>query len=365
MKTLLKISEKFQAINYNQDNYHVGGGLYGSGKFASNRHEDANNDPGKLTLGETCQMFKKATKLETDYIKEIIEFKYRDLEWHHAGKLPKQYGGGMKKTYFVNSEQIVFLSKNFDAIVCEFEQAKVLAQNKKEQEAKKEAAKLDFLNRYAKRFIRVSSTPSHGHYFTTDSEMDGKYGWFPANHKYNMTVYYSGWEFDDEETYQKYLDFDRTEKEKGRIKLRQNGLDSNIANFLEKTEGYSIEKVLENKDAVCDLVAKLISLPSPDLVFSPDFKRRPDEFLTENEQNARAAYHAFISSQGEAFGSSYERRLAHEAHDEKYHTLAMDRFDADKAKWLASDEVENQRIKFVKDQAVYAKLFKKLTKLVK
>jgi hypothetical protein len=37
------ISSKFCTVNYNENNYSIGGGLV-SNKFASNRHEDARND---------------------------------------------------------------------------------------------------------------------------------------------------------------------------------------------------------------------------------------------------------------------------------------------------------------------------------
>lgn len=230
MNNLSKISQKYKEVNFNTDNYHVGGGL-SDGKFASNRHEDARSDSGKVTLGEACQMFKKATKLDLQYIKEVIDFKYPNLEWHHAGKLPKQYGGGMKKTYFVNSEQLVFLADNFTKIMSDFEQAKLSTKNKRDEASRKEAAKNEFLRNNAKEFYRKSSTPNHPYYITTDREMDGKYGWFPADSKYNMTVYYSGWEFDSEETYQAYLDFDRTDEQKRRILLNKNGMDCRQADF--------------------------------------------------------------------------------------------------------------------------------------
>ena len=61
MKNLQKIIEKYSKLNFNADNYSVGGGLCDSGKKASNRHEEALNDLGKLTQGKCAAMFKKAT----------------------------------------------------------------------------------------------------------------------------------------------------------------------------------------------------------------------------------------------------------------------------------------------------------------
>ena len=97
------ICDKYCSIQHNDYNYSIGGGLDGS-KFASRRHEDAKYDEGKLTLGEATQLFKKATGLETDAVREVLEYAVPNMEWHHAGQLPKSYGGGMKKTYFLNAD---------------------------------------------------------------------------------------------------------------------------------------------------------------------------------------------------------------------------------------------------------------------
>ena len=78
---LEKIAKKFTAINYNEDNYSVGGGLDGA-KFASNRHEDANNDEGKLTEGKATQLFKTATGLELEKVKrKVPAFKNFNFCW--------------------------------------------------------------------------------------------------------------------------------------------------------------------------------------------------------------------------------------------------------------------------------------------
>ena len=108
------ICNKYCSIQHNDDNYSIGGGLDGV-KFASRRHEDAREDEGKLTLGEATQLFKKATGLEIDAVREILEYAVPNMEWHHAGKLPKAYGGGMKKTCFLNAEEICNVASNWDA----------------------------------------------------------------------------------------------------------------------------------------------------------------------------------------------------------------------------------------------------------
>lgn len=203
MKTLLKIEEKYSSLKHNDNNYSVGGGLDGS-KFASNRHEDANNDPGKLTLGKAVQMFKKATGMEITFIKEVLEYAVPNMEWHHAGKLPKAYGGGMKKTYFLNATEIVDVAKNWQSYVDKLELSKAAAKQAMEDKSTLEARKLVFLQKYAKKLERVENKPIF--FYQTAQEMNGKYGWFDSTYKsYNMTEYYSGWEFESEERFHEFI----------------------------------------------------------------------------------------------------------------------------------------------------------------
>ncbi|MBK7885451.1 MAG: hypothetical protein IPJ81_17925 [Chitinophagaceae bacterium] len=117
---LEKIAKKYCSIQFNEDNYAIGGGLDGE-KFASRRHEDAKFDEGKLTEGAATQLFKKATGLELDLVKAIINYAVPNMEWHHAGKLPKAYGGGMKKTYFLNAKEICDLATNFNTYLGKYQ----------------------------------------------------------------------------------------------------------------------------------------------------------------------------------------------------------------------------------------------------
>lgn len=201
-KKLQAIQAKYCNRNYNQDNYSVGGGLT-DGKFASNRHEDAKYDEGKLTLGECTQLFKKATGLETKVVTEIIEFKFPSLEWHHAGKLPKRYGGGMKKTYFVNSEEICVLASNWETISAAYFE-KTNAKKTAEALHKERHTRMHNFRVANATFIeRITNVPDN--FDVTYREMHGKYGWFEAQSRYNMTVYYSGWQFPSAEVYNQYL----------------------------------------------------------------------------------------------------------------------------------------------------------------
>lgn len=195
MKTLEAIVKKFENKEYNKNNYYIGGGL-SEDSFASRRHEDAKLDEGKLTLGEATQLFKKATGLPTEKVKEIIKNALPYMEWHHAGKLPKSYGGGMKKTYFVNSEEMVFLAKNWGSLCGNLSEEKSFEERKKE-----------FLEKNAKRFERKPFEEVNFKLsFIEKQEMNGKYGWFRSeNKRYNLREYLTGWEFPDEETLKKWI----------------------------------------------------------------------------------------------------------------------------------------------------------------
>jgi|GEM_PF-1441772 len=200
---LAKIAEKFSAINYNENNYEIGGGL-SFGKFASVRHEDAKNDEGKVTLGEATAMFKKATGLDSDTLKAIFTYAVPNMEWHHAGKLPKAYGGGMKKTYFLNAQEITDIATNFERYHNRVELS--VATKKQEEEEKKslEERRLEFLEANAERVVRLSSRPSF--FFLIKREMEGKYGWFDSSNKsYNLPEYFTGWKFHSEEAYNNYF----------------------------------------------------------------------------------------------------------------------------------------------------------------
>lgn len=199
---LQKICDKYCTIESNNDNYSIGGGL-ACDAFASRRHQDAKFDEGKLTEGQATQLFKKATGLDLDVVKSVINYAVPNMEWHHAGKLPKSYGGGMKKTYFLNAAEICDIAKNWDSYIEKLaiskETARTAADMAKEIEAKKQA----FLNENATRVNRVETKPTF--FYQTAQEMNGKYGWFDSRYKsYNMTEYFSGWEFSSEEKYHEF-----------------------------------------------------------------------------------------------------------------------------------------------------------------
>lgn len=199
---LEKIAKKYAELKHNEDNYEIGGGL-SNGAFASRRHEDAKYDKGKLTEGEATQLFKKTTDLDIDYIKAILNYAVPNMEWHHAGKLPKSYGGGMKKTYFLNATEIIDIATNWYSYCEKYEisqqQKRFDLEVKKSLEQKRE----EYLILNATKKVRVEKVGPY--FYETNKEMNGKYGWFCSYGKYySMTEYYTGWEF---ETAGKYTEF--------------------------------------------------------------------------------------------------------------------------------------------------------------
>ena len=200
---LENICNKYCSVKHNEDNFSIGGGLDGE-KFASRRHEDAREDGGKLTLGEATQLFKKATGLDINTVREVLEYTVPNMEWHHAGKLPKSYGGGMKKTYFLNASEICECAKNWDENILKLNISKAEKIKQAEEKQAFESRKLEFLNNNAKSVRRIANQPTF--FYETDREMNGKYGWFSSYEKnYTMTEYYSGWEFETEEKKNEFL----------------------------------------------------------------------------------------------------------------------------------------------------------------
>ncbi|MAM28693.1 MAG: hypothetical protein CMC13_06685 [Flavobacteriaceae bacterium] len=195
-QNLKTIIDKYEKIEYSNDNYYLGGGL-SEQKFASVRHEDAKNDKGKLTLGEATSLFERISGLKRWKVKEVIlnAIPYRQMEWHHAGKLPKSYGGGMKKTFFLDCLQICTLAKEWKILVSNYEE-----ECEKHDKLVKKRKKI--LTR-AEHFCRVTNLPKNSYVIST--EMKGKYGWFECEgSRYNLQKYYSGYSFKTKKMCEKY-----------------------------------------------------------------------------------------------------------------------------------------------------------------
>ncbi len=200
---LQKIVEKYTQVQFNEDNYSIGGGL-DDVAFASRRHQDAKYDEGKLTEGKATQLFIKATGLEIHYVKAIINYAVPNMEWHHAGKLPKSYGGGMKKTYFLNAKEIIDIATNWDSYCEKYELSRAEARKAEETKKLLEEKKQEFLNKVAKKVVRVTEKPKY--FVETNREMEGKFGWFSSYGKsYNLPEYYTGWEFQTKEDLEAYI----------------------------------------------------------------------------------------------------------------------------------------------------------------
>ncbi len=207
---LEKIIENFKERNF-EDNFYIGGGLVGY-KFASNRHENARNDNGKMTEGEATQMFKKATKMSTEEVKEIINFAIPNMEWHHAGKLPKEYGGGMKKNYFLNKEQIINLAENWDKHKenkIDFIKDQQIKKKEKEIKSFFQKKYMDENATYCSRKT-LSEIFNFSFFYETNLEMQGKHGWFKSDSKYKLENFYTGYQFKTKEQYENYFNIAKT-----------------------------------------------------------------------------------------------------------------------------------------------------------
>jgi len=193
-----KLKNKYSNIDYNKDNYSIGGGLSGG---MSNRNMNAKYDSGKLTVPQFITKFVTAYKkdknidLDKKIINTILKSKF-NFEWHHAGFLPKSYGGGMKKIYYINSEEIIKFLNNFEEYLNEFN-------NQKQEIISKENLLKDLINKNILiKFTREKILPEYS--IKVEEEMNGKYGWFPATSKYKMDIYYSGYKFNNKDNYDKY-----------------------------------------------------------------------------------------------------------------------------------------------------------------
>lgn len=182
-----------------------GGGLASNitGKFESNRHAIARME--KITFGEAVKELAKkkngGLKISANELLEIYRTLFGETEWHHAGKLPKQYGGGMKKTYFLNevptSQQVKDWKERFSVIQQEKENQKITEQKRKEIKEK-------FAKKNGEVFFRVLEENVPKFSVVEKEEMSGKYGWFDASYRYNLPRYYSGVSFKSKKGLENY-----------------------------------------------------------------------------------------------------------------------------------------------------------------
>lgn len=200
-KKLRNFLAKYANENYNKDNYFVGGGLIGG---MSQRNFDAKYDPGKLTLDQAAQKIAGIFEIEKIIVKSIIEIK-EDLEWHHAGFLPKNYGGGMRKIYYVNAVQMLNVVSNFEAFYNDYLDREECNRIKEAAELVARAKRDEFLKVFGKPFSRESADNLPKNNVITLSEMYGKYGWFESKKfTYKLPEYHSGYSFDLPELVDKF-----------------------------------------------------------------------------------------------------------------------------------------------------------------
>jgi len=148
-------------------------------------------------------MFAKATGLTIKEVKEVLNYAVPCMEYHHAGLLPKSCGGGMKKTYFLNSRQIYNVAREWNVYREKLKLSKIYNKNEDEKERNLKIRRFNFLKEHAKKLERIKTPPQY--FYQTKQEMMGRYGWFDSSKKYyEMTEYFSGWSFENEEDYNKF-----------------------------------------------------------------------------------------------------------------------------------------------------------------
>lgn len=228
------------------------------------------------------------------------------------------------------------------------------------QQAQKE---LNDFNAHFQKFLRKKESPTHS--IIELSEMDGKYGWFEATSRYNLPIYYSGIDYETHENKLKAIELQHalhnaSYKPLYEIELSKIGFTEQEIKIL-KDSGIITSEIMpqnfynlieKNIGLIKHQLKELSELPTPTAIFSPHFSKTSDSFLTDAEKQTRQDYHNFISEQGENFGSSYERRLAHESNDAKYYRIANERFNVEKEAFLNSDKLKAQEIKFDEDKKI-------------
>lgn len=98
-----------------------GGGLSVSvtGRYTSVRHEKARLNADKMTAGEAAKALRKrgvkATGKQLVALYRLLHHG-RDPEWHHAGFIPGDKGGGMGRTYFFRTADLDKLAENAERL---------------------------------------------------------------------------------------------------------------------------------------------------------------------------------------------------------------------------------------------------------
>lgn len=183
-----------------------GGGLASNitGKFESNRHAIAKMT--KYTFGQVAKELRTKRgggfDLTGARLLEIYRTVFGDPEWHHAGKMPRGYGGAMAKTYFLEyiptkEEVNDWISEYYMIISRENEKRFKQMEIEKERKA--------FVEKMGSTFTRELEIPKYSH--VTKVEMNGKFGWFEPqpHHSYKLDEYYTGVSFKSQKSLDKYL----------------------------------------------------------------------------------------------------------------------------------------------------------------
>lgn len=235
--------------------------------------------------------------------------------------------------------------------------------------------RLDEFNARFPTFRRAENIPKHG--IVSISEMEGKYGWFNSSGKsYNLPEYHSGIDYQTSENEEKAKQLkqelnDAKNKPLYYIELKKIGFNDNeisqlynygiITSEIMPASFYEIAK--RNKEIITKQIGELQKLPKINEEFNPSFDASLDNYLTDEEKQKRKERHSYISDMGDSYGSSYERKIAHEQVDYEYEVVARERYNTAKEKYLKSDEVKRQSKKHDADREEASKILNNIKNL--
>lgn len=316
-------------------------------------------------------------------------------EWHHTssygnetpfynvGQFDKLTDDQKKETGIEDWESIETFKhvpkaaiKLFDAISKEELKKKNNIKSVRKQNVDHAQKALNDFNANFKSFSRTREYPKHS--MVNQSEMDGKYGWFNSTYKYSLPEYYSGIDYETAENKKKAYELEEELSDAKsdpiyQIELSKRGFTKqgiatlkNIGIIISEIMPASFYNLIEkNSELIKQQLKQLSELPTPNAEFNPQFNKSSDSFLTDAELHTRQEYHNFISEQGEDFGSSYERKLAHESNDKKYYRIANERYNEAKQEFLNSNEVKLQQVKFDEDKKMAEEILGNIKSLFK
>lgn len=305
---------------------------------------------GNKTKFYSAQNFLKL--LDESYLKTLD---FYDPEFHDIKNIPKDVVKKIvEKSKDIKREKDPKIKKN------------IYYKEKIENIKAELKEKLSNILKNGKKFTRVENMPDNS--IIIETEMYGKYGWFPASSKYRLKEYYTGYELKSDD----YIEYNNLLNKLG--KINTNYFDENIdyhylystliindfnisvfdildiKKILDKNkqelDENIINSIIKNIYTIVDLIKTLkskIIKKHEDYFDTFEFKK----YLTKDEMNELIKRHEYISSLKDTT-SSYERKLMHEELDNKYIGISYDRYKKqldeflEKNKSLLDEEIKKE-----------------------